>query len=125
MSPLNFLAQITPINPKTDIIELGKTQSHGIAANEDIGKIISNATTIIMVFGAIAVIFMFLWGAFEWIVSGGDKEKVASARKRIVQALIGLALLALAYLIIFIFGNIVKLNPLAPFDLLPLGEQIR
>jgi hypothetical protein len=39
---------------------------------------------------------MLIWGAFEWITSGGDKDAVGKARNRILNALIGLAVLAIA-----------------------------
>lgn len=40
---------------------------------------------------------MLIIGAFEWITSGGDKEAVGKARNRIINALIGLAVLAVAF----------------------------
>ena len=120
-----LLAQVTQIDPKSRTVELGSTQSYGIERNEDLGKIISNAITVIMIFGAIAVLFMFAWGAFEWITSGGDKERVAGARRKIIQAFVGLLLLALAFLIISTFGQIVGLNPLQPFVIPRLGTPIR
>jgi hypothetical protein len=35
-----------------------------------------------------------LWGAFDWILSEGDSGKIETARRKITQALIGLAVLA-------------------------------
>lgn len=62
-----------------------------------LGNFISNAVTLVIAFGAIMVLFMLIWGAFEWITSGGDKENVAKARNRILNALIGLAVLAVVF----------------------------
>lgn len=41
---------------------------------------------------AILVLLYMLWGAYLWISSGGDSEKITSARKKMVQAVIGMIL---------------------------------
>jgi hypothetical protein len=79
---------------------------------------VENFTTIILaiIFSIASLIFLFMivFGAVQWITSGGDKEKIAGARGRIVNAIIGLAILGLAFLIaniigtIFGFGSITK-----------------
>lgn len=69
-----------------------------------IPKIIS----VLLIFGALAFFFMFIWGAISWILSGGDKAAVESAKGRITGALIGLVILfstfALAALVETFFG---------------------
>ncbi len=65
-----------------------------------LGILFSNAIMIfILVAGLIALIYL-LWGALDWIVSGGDKEKLLKARKKIQNAIIGL-LVIFAALVIF------------------------
>ena len=50
---------------------------------------------------AVVLTFIFLlMGGIQWITSGGDKGKYEEARNRITAALIGLAIVALAWLII-------------------------
>lgn len=52
---------------------------------------------------ATLLVFMYLiWGAIEWISSGGDKSKVEKARNRITQAVIGLLVLASTLVIMVI-----------------------
>lgn len=62
-----------------------------------LGSFITNTLTISFAVAILVVLVMLIWGAFEWITSGGDKETVGKARGRIVNALIGLAVLAIAY----------------------------
>ncbi len=38
------------------------------------------------------LLFYLLWGAFDWINSGGEKEKIAKAQSKITNALIGIVL---------------------------------
>lgn len=58
--------------------------------------------------GAIALI-MIIVGGFSLVTSAGNSEKVQNARRRIVNALIGIAIIALAYAITtFIINHVVK-----------------
>jgi hypothetical protein len=82
----------------------------GINPAAGIGTILSNALTIIFVAAALAVLFFLVIGAFKWIISGGDKEAVAGARKTIVAALVGLAILALSFLIVVVVGQILNID---------------
>lgn len=62
-----------------------------------LGNAISNILVVAFAVAALAVLVMLILGSFEWITSGGDKEAVGKARGRIINALIGLAVLAIAF----------------------------
>lgn len=87
-----------------------KPPTGGVPPGTELGVIIGNALTIVFVIAVIAVLFMLVIGAFQWITSGGDKEAVGKARGRITSALVGLAILALAFLIVKIAGGIVNID---------------
>ncbi len=70
-----------------------------------ISKFLSNGITLIYSIAAIVLLFMLLWGAFEWMTSGGDKEKLSSAQKRIMSAIIGIILFAVAFAVIAVLGQ--------------------
>lgn len=82
----------------------------GIGPGTDPRIIITNAFTVIIVIAIVLVLAFLIWGAFDWITSGGDKEKVAGARKKILAALIGLVILALAFVIARIAGSILGID---------------
>jgi len=42
---------------------------------------------------ALVALFYLLWGAFSWITSGGEKEKVSKAQEKIQAAVIGIVLI--------------------------------
>ncbi len=84
--------------------------SQGIDPNASPSSVISNALTIIFSLAAFLVLVMLIIGAFNWITSGGDKEKIGKARDRIINALIGLALLALAFLIVRVVGMVLQID---------------
>src|SRR5258708_3446126 len=85
-----------------------------VGINGQIGPsvILTNVFRIIYIVAALLVLFFLVLGAFNWITSGGDKEKVGKARGQIINALIGLAILALAFVIINVVGAILNINVL-------------
>lgn len=48
----------------------------------------------LIVLGGLAALLFLIWGAFDWIMAGGDEGKVTAAKKKITQSIIGLVLLA-------------------------------
>lgn len=64
---------------------------------KDLGNFVTNILTLSFSIAVLVVLVMLIWGSFEWITSGGDKEHVAAARNRIINAMIGLAVLAIAF----------------------------
>ncbi|GAB4218790.1 MAG: hypothetical protein Fur009_1730 [Candidatus Microgenomates bacterium] len=68
----------------------------------------------IIVAGMFLLLYLF-WGAFDWIVSGGEKEKIVKAQQKITNALIGM-ILVFAVLVIFnvLAGNILGIIEVAP-----------
>jgi len=63
-------------------------------------ELLPNIIGLILVFGAVAFFFMLLWGAVSWIISGGDKAHIESAKARITSALIGLVLMLSTFAIV-------------------------
>ena len=87
----------------------------------DLARVFKNSINILFAIGAMGFMIMVIWGAVDWILSGGDKEKVSSARKKMTHAIIGLVLLSLSFVIINLVGQIVGFNPLGNLQLRDLG----
>ncbi len=105
-------------NGNVDNVDLGKAQGiNGVNFNTPLGTVLGNAITILFTVAAILVLAMLIWGGVEWVLSGGDKEKVGNARKRIISALIGLAIIALAFLIVRVVGGIFGFNVLGNLEI--------
>lgn len=108
---LSFLVvNVSAVSPTGSVGIDVKAPASGVNPNTPVGTILSNALTIIFVLAALAVLFMLIIGAFQWITSGGDKEKYGAARGRITQALVGLFILALAFLITRVVGQVVNID---------------
>lgn len=76
----------------------------------DIGNFVTNILTLAFGIGLLMVLVMLVWGAFDWITSGGDKEAVGKARSKIINALIGMAVLAVAYALAKLAADFVGIN---------------
>lgn len=90
------------ISPPPALKDFLKNDPSGAGAISDF---LSRLVVLIFSIATIVLIFMILWGAFEWLTSGGDKEKLSSAQKRIVNAFIGIILFAVAFAIIRVLGT--------------------
>ncbi len=76
----------------------------------DLGDFINKSVSLVFIVAVIAVLIMLVWGGLQWILSGGEKEAVGEARRRIVNALIGLAILAVAFAIAQVAGTFLGFN---------------
>lgn len=63
----------------------------------DLGSIISSFSNIVLFIAFFLAFFWSVWGIFQYIFAGGNKENLASARRRIIWALVGLAITAAAF----------------------------
>lgn len=72
----------------------------------DFGSIISKLITLILIVAIVVAVFFLIYGGIRWILSGGDKTAVESARNHIVAAIVGLVIALLAFFIINIIGGL-------------------
>lgn len=116
---LSLLLITALISTQTTFADIGLTaqpEGRGLKvsgnAGPDLENFISNTISLFFTIGGIGFIIMILWGAVDWILSGGDKEKIAGARKRITTAILGIVILSLAFVIALVLGQILGLNAL-------------
>lgn len=57
-----------------------------------LGRIIGIGINLTLIIAGITVLIYLLWGAFDWITSGGEKENIERARNKITSALVGIIL---------------------------------
>jgi len=73
-------------------------------------KIMTAAVTLILTIGAIFFFFNLVFGAIQWISSGGDKEAVGKARGRVTSAIIGIVILFAVFAIMLLIETIFKVH---------------
>lgn len=71
---------------------------------------INNFITLALVIGAIVAFALFFIGAINWITSGGDREKLQAAQKKVTNAIIGLVVLFAIYAIIRFIGSVLGID---------------
>lgn len=81
------------------------------STGNDAAAPVSNLFTVIIrlviTIAALLTLGYLLWGGFDWITSGGDKDKVAKAQQKITYALIGIVFVIISFSIFgIIAGNV-------------------
>ncbi len=73
------------------------------------GGILPTVTDVLAVIGGLAAVIMIIISGMTMATSGGNTEHVASARKRLTYAVVGLIVISLAWSIInFVIDRIIK-----------------
>ena len=74
---------------------------------QGLGNFIAFGIQVFILIAGLVLLFYLLWGAFDWIKSGGEKESIAKAQSKITNALIGILLI---FIVLTVFnllaGNI-------------------
>jgi ABC-type dipeptide/oligopeptide/nickel transport system permease subunit len=72
---------------------------------DKLAEIIQTGIALSFFLAIIAALFILLLSGFQWIFSGGDKQKLQQARQRLTYTIVGLALIFLSLLIIQFLGD--------------------
>ncbi len=61
-----------------------------IAQIPNVSEVLAFVIQAFLVVGGLAMLYQLLMGGLEWIVSGGEKEKLGKAQGRMVSAIVGM-----------------------------------
>ncbi|MDO8452655.1 MAG: hypothetical protein Q7S79_02790 [bacterium] len=73
-------------------------------------ELIRNFITLGFIIASLLFVFWFMLGAIKWITSGGDKNKLETARGTVTSAIIGLAVLFSLYMILRLLERFFGIN---------------
>lgn len=113
----NLIAQIK-IAPEGGFKGFGKLGLQGSdAGSADITftNFLSSFIGIITVIAIIWAVFLFITGAISYMSSGGDKAAIESARKRIVNGVIGLIIVIVSIFAIKLIGELLGIPDILNF----------
>ncbi|MDO8610017.1 MAG: hypothetical protein Q7R95_05685 [bacterium] len=88
----DIIGQISPP------VQNSLTNGDPIAA---LGKIVSVGVSLFLTTAGLFLLIYLLWGGLDWIISGGEKEKITKAQNKIMNAVIGIVLV---FVILTVFG---------------------
>jgi hypothetical protein len=94
-------------------------QAQDFFAYQSFDKFLPNLLQIALILGAIAAFAFLIWGGIDYIISGGNQERVKTSKTMIGNALAGLAILAAAWVIWRLITYFLGLSPTlkGPFDI--------
>ena len=107
LASLNTLLMASTVFAGQSTIGIPSTQLTYFKVSE-IGGFIAAILQILFIIAGLLVFIYLVWGGLQWLTSGGDSGATQSARDRITAALVGLAIIAIAYalmqIITYFFG---------------------
>jgi len=78
---------------------LGIVESEAEYGNPDLANVIGRVIKVILGFLGLILLILFIYAGFLWMTSGGDEEKISTAKKIMGAAVIGLLIIVIAYAI--------------------------
>lgn len=120
---MKLLAQVDPEIKKLfgDISPPAAMNVGGSDPVAGLGKFIGFGINMFILIAGMFLILYLLMGAFDWIVSGGEKEKIVKAQNKITNALIGMLLIFVVLTVFNVLaGNIlgiIRPNESGGFDI--------
>lgn len=100
----NNPSTISPTNstpPASDTFSLtGASLRQPIGFADDLGSYLNSILSITMVVCLLLVFYYFISAGFQWITSGGDKGKTEEARNKIVNAVVGIIIVASSFALV-------------------------
>ena len=91
-------------------IEPNQSLNPGAVTLENVIRFVING---LIILGIIAALIFLILGGVKWVISGGDKAAVESARNTIIAAVIGLVVVILAWVILNVVLQILGLGDLS------------
>lgn len=94
-----FLRAQTFDDPETTNYGLEEVRSIKIGQNTDVKNTVAQVINIALGFLGVIAVIIIIYAGFKWMTAGGNEEQVTDARKMIVQAIIGLVIIFMAWII--------------------------
>lgn len=85
--------------PKTQVLN-GIGETGGNCDDSGVSRAIYAGVRILSLVVGVAALFMVILSGFKYITSGGEASKVSNAKNSLIYALVGLAIAALAQLLV-------------------------
>lgn len=95
------------ITPPKDLQEIS-------SMNDPLGSLLSFGITLLLITAALLSVIFLILGGIGWITSGGDKEGLEKAKKKITFAIIGLIVVLLAFFIVNVLSQLLGVENFIP-----------
>lgn len=82
--------------------QLQQVAGGGVTVQTNLGTIIGSFIGLAFVVGGLLTLMYMILGAINWITAGGDTGKIDKARSKIIQGIVGLAVLVSVYAVFMV-----------------------
>lgn len=103
---IQLAAIAAPVYAADNTITLKNTGTFSKLSDLTAGGMVSGAISLVLILVSLVFFFILVLGGLSWITSGGDEKKVAAARAKITNALIGLVIVFAAWAIMKLIGAV-------------------
>jgi hypothetical protein len=104
----------TGLSPKNGLCLPPSPYSTGIASQQTLTGVLLQVTEFLLDFAGVVAVIILVIGGFWYITSAGNEEQAEKGKKAIINAIIGLVVVILAYAIVTIIsGTLITGNFLA------------
>lgn len=90
-----------------------KTQAE-VATLACIPVVIQNIVNSLVILAGVVFVFLIIISGYKFVMSEGDPEKVASARKTFIYALVGFIFILLSFVFLNIIGELTGVERISP-----------
>ena len=90
-----------------DLYGLKDAKNINVGKEDDLKGVVADVVNIVLGFLGIISVIIILFAGFKWMTAAGNEEQVSEAKKMLVQAVIGLGVVFLAWAIAsFVITNL-------------------
>ena len=99
-----------------ELISMGKITINGqtitgpLVGISTLGELISKILIFLFPIAATILVFVFIWGGYDYMMSKGNPEKVKAGQAKITTGLIGFIIIVAAYMIVRVIAKIFGLG---------------
>lgn len=87
-----------------------KDSAGNIIANPKLGDIVGRVLQFMLPLAGVLLLFVLIWGGYDFMMSQGNAEKIKSAQAKITTGIIGFGLLVISYLLVRLIAAIFGLQ---------------
>jgi hypothetical protein len=92
-------------------VNIGGQQIEGpLQGIDNIGQLVSRLLLFLIPFAGVILLFVLIWGGYDFIISQGNPEKIKGAQAKISTGIIGFILLIISYLLVRVITKIFGLG---------------
>lgn len=88
----------------------------GVATLACIPVVIQNLVNALIIIAGVVCVFLIMWAGYKFIMSEGDPEKVATARKTFIYALVGFLVVLMSFFFLNFIAEFTGVESIAPRD---------